>query len=305
MKTLLTGATGFIGQHILKQLLDDNHKVLCTMRKNSNITKLGESAKKCKWILTDTDDWTTKVEEFVPDAIIHGAWSGVDAANRDNWSVQVANLLFQQQLLDVAAKIGTQRFVGIGSQAEYGTFEGCIDEKFPANPNTAYGTTKLAAMELVKGFCEVKNINWYWFRLFSCFGEGETDNWLIPATIKNMQSGSSMDFTPGEQKYAYLYIGEVAKAIKNAAIMPQPAQNGVYNISSDRTISIKELLEMLRDQVNPNFQLNFGALPYRQGQSMLMQGDSTKLVKHIYKPCSENFENKLEQTLQYYIKKHD
>lgn len=302
MRVLLTGATGFIGQHTLNSLIETGYHILCTKRTSSNLEKLGEDANKCKFVNTDSENWIVEIEKFAPQVIINLAWSGVDAANRGNWSKQIENLLFQQQLLDIAAKVGTEKFIGIGSQAEYGTFNGCISENYPIAPNTAYGAVKVASMEILKSFCELNSIDWYWFRLFSCFGDGEADNWLIPATIKNMMNGGSMDFTPGEQRYAYLYIGEVAQTI--AKTVSTTAHSGVYNISSQNTLSIKDLLTKIQQRVNPKFKLNFGAMPYREGQAMWMQGDTVKLRSSIYTP-QEDFEQKLEQTIQHYIKRNE
>lgn len=303
MKVLLTGATGFIGQYVFKQAIERGFELLCTKRSSSDLSKLGSNATHCRWINTDHPEWIDGVEQFTPEIILHLAWGGVDAANRGNWSTQIENLSFQQQLLDIAVKVGVKKFITVGSQAEYGTFEGCVNENYPINPNSAYGATKVAAMTIVKSFCETNAVAWYWFRLFSCFGEGEADNWLIPSTIKNMLKGGSMDFTPGEQRYAYLYIGEVAAAL--LAATEKDAPSGVYNISADKTISIKELLTKIRDKVNPQFTLNFGALPYREGQTMLMQGDNNKLKQLLYAPDCNSFDDRLEQTIAYYSKKNE
>lgn len=300
MRVLLTGATGFVGKHTLRKLLETGTEVLCTRRKSSQVeAEYGQGA---QWIYTDSPHWKDEVRHFKPQVIVHCAWSGVDAANRGNWAAQVENVFLQQELLDLGAKCGTERYLSIGSQAEYGTFDGCVDETYPANPNTAYGATKLACMDIARSFCELNAMRWYWFRLFPCFGPGESDKWLIPSTIKNMMKGGEMDFTPGEQKYAYLYIGQVAAVI--AAATTAEAPNGIYNISSDQVVSIKELLTKIRDEVNKEFTLNFGALPYRVGQTMLMQGNIDKTRRFIYPIDGSGFDDQMRNTIASFVQKY-
>ena len=199
MRVLLTGATGFLGSHIAESLLDRGYKLLLSKRDSSDLWRCTSFKEKVSWINNDSVTFEKEVLDFKPEVIINAAWDGVAAANRDIWTVQVENLLQQQRLLDLAAKIGVQKFIGIRSQAEYGKFDGKIDETFPTNPNSAYGAVKLAAYNILRTFCEEHKIVWYWFRLFSCFGEREAENWLIPATIKNMLTKNNMDLTPGEQ----------------------------------------------------------------------------------------------------------
>jgi nucleoside-diphosphate-sugar epimerase len=111
-----------------------------------------------------------------------------------------------------------------------------------------------------------------------------------------------MDFTPGEQKLPYLYVGECAKAIK--AAITADGHSGVYNICSDNPLALKELVARIRDKVRPDFKLNFGAFPYRYGQSMYMEGDTTALRRNIYNIVTSDFEQRLSETIDYYIRKY-
>ncbi len=109
-----------------------------------------------------------------------------------------------------------------------------------------------------------------------------------------------MDLTPGEQRLAYMYVGEVARAICSP-ISVNKNLSGLYNISSDNPVSLKELVTYIRDMVAPSFKLNFGALPYRLGQCMYMVGDTTKLRQNLYVPDTVTFNEKLKETIEYYI----
>lgn len=300
MNIFITGATGFIGAYLARWLQSEGHSLLCLKRPTSNLELLGDTSYKVKW--TDTgSDWKTDVKSFRPEIIFNLAWDGVSANDRVIWSKQVANVLFQQDMLDIGAECGCRRFVGIGSQSEYGDFDHLIDETFPVHPKTAYAAAKVASLEIMKSFCELHEIEWFWFRLFPVFGPGESDNWLIPSLIKKILTSDSMDLTRGEQRLPYLYVEECAKSIGHAVYASE--ESGIYNVCADNPMPLRNLVESIRNYVNPSFILNFGALPYRFGQSMYMEGDTTKLRTKIYNLNTNDFEDRLHDTIEYYIRK--
>ena len=301
MRAFVTGGNGFVGSYLVKELVNAGHEVLCLKRPSSDLFRLGSYAGRVKWVNT-TDDWKSIAVAFKPDITYHLAWKGVAAAERVIWDMQVSNLSFQQELLDVVLSAGCKKYVGIGSQAEYGDFEDKIDESHPLNPKTAYSAAKVAALDIMRAFCEIHKIDWYWFRLFPLFGPYEADRWLIPSLIKNIFTQDSMDLTPGEQKLPYLYVGECARAI--AAAIHVEGRSGIYNICSDNPIPLKTLVTAIRDRIAPSFRLNFGTLPYRYGQSMYMEGDTTALRNNICSLNTADFRERLKETIDYYIEKY-
>lgn len=301
MKAFVTGASGFIGSYLVKHLVDDGHNVLCLKRPTSDLSNLDEYVSKVRWV-NNTDDWKAEFKSFAPDIVYNLAWNGVSSADRVIWEKQVSNVSLQQELLDLALEVGCRKFVGAGSQSEYGDFENKIAENYPVKPKTAYAAVKAASLTILKSFCEINNMDWYWFRLFPVFGPHETERWLIPSLIKNIFTQESMDLTPGEQRLAYLYVGECAKAIEMAIYAD--GKSGVYNVCSDNPTPLKTLVTKIRDRVNPSFKLNFGALPYRYGQCMYMEGDTQALKQNIYQLNTSDFDERLEETIDYYITKY-
>lgn len=301
MRVFLTGASGFIGSYLFRDLVNSGHEVLALKRATTNLYRIEDCKEKAIWI-DESYSFEEDLIAFKPDIIFHLAWKGVSANDRVDWVMQESNIQMLQTLLNIAAKCGTKKFVGVGSQAEYGAFESKIDESYAANPNSAYGAIKYACLTILKIYCELYGINWYWFRIFPCFGPTEDDNWLIPSLIKSICTQDHMDLTPGEQKLAYLYVVEVAHSIFSS-IDDNQSQSGVYNVCSDNPVPLKSLVTSIRDMVNPTFQLNFGVLQYRPGQCMYMEGDTTKLHNKLYKINTHTFNDNLKDTVEYYIKK--
>lgn len=301
-KVLVTGITGFLGSHIAENLINSNIQVIGLKRKNSNIWRCDDFKDKIQWIDIDEQGlYKKQLIECSFDTIVHAAWIGVESNERDNWIQQTKNIPFLVELLDVAKEVGVDKFIFLGSQAEYGNISGRITENQSAEALVAYGSVKLACLEILKTFCKINEIDWIWLRLFSLFGEKENENWLIPSLIQSMKIDSQKDFTLGKQKYAYLYVKDFAMIINRIIVLP--VQCGVYNISSNEIRTIKSLIEDIRNHINPDYILNFGRLPYRANQSMHIEGDITKISSQIGKIEFTDYSMALQDTLNYYLKK--
>jgi len=300
-KIFITGISGFLGSQIAKLLLNNGHKIIATKRSDSNLWRCEEFIQDIIWINTGEKNWDLKIIEFKPEIIIHSAWSGVSASERDNWEVQLSNINFTLTLLQVAKKCEVKKFIGFGSQAEYGNFSGIIDENYLLKPNSAYASSKIAVSQIINDFCSINCINWYWFRLFSFFGELESNNWFIPTLIDKILKEQKIDMTPGEQKYAYMYVEDLANLINK--IILTNVNSGIYNISSSNAISLVELTNKILGLIKPRTSnINFGALPYRENQSMHIQGLTLKIEQELGQKIIETrFDEALSRVVNYKI----
>lgn len=303
-RILITGISGFLGSQIAKQLISLGHKLIATKRPSSNLWRCEDYANKLTWINLNEANWQSKILEFHPEIIIHTAWSGVSAIDRDDWDIQFSNIEFALKLLQIAKQCKVKKFIGFGSQAEYGNFSGIVDENYPLNPTSAYGASKIAISQIIKNYCSINEINWYWCRLFSFFGEFESNNWFIPTLIDKILSIQKMDMTPGEQKYAYMYVGDLAKTISK--IVETDINSGIYNISSSKAISLLELTNKILEIIKPiESKINFGAIPYRANQSMHIQGSNLKLETELGEKIEElDFNDSLNKVIEYKLNKH-
>lgn len=301
-KVLITGITGFLGSHIAENLIANDIRVIGLKRKDSDIWRCAEFKDKIDWV--DIDDeglFANQLKKHSFDTIIHGAWIGVESDSRNSWIEQCKNVIFFVTILEIAKEIGVKKIIFLGSQSEYGLINNRVKEDFPVNAVNAYAATKLACLQIMESFCSVNDINWVWLRLFSLFGEKENLNWLIPSLVNSMVKDSEMDLTLGEQKYAYLYVKDYAEIMRK--IVTMEVKSGVYNISSNQARTIKSLIENIKEYINPEFILNFGALNYRDGQSMHIEGDIEKIISQIGKIEFSNFDSALQNTLNYYKNK--
>lgn len=301
INVVVTGGTGFIGAHVIESLLNNNIEVIALKRISSDCWRCKEF-KNIHWIDIDSGDceWKDKIISFNPDYLIHSAWIGVEANDRNDLELQVKNLNFLATLLELAKEAKIKKIICFGSQAEYGIINSKIKESAPVLPTSAYGSIKVAASEIVRSFSFLHNIDWIWLRLFSFYGEKENESWLIPSVIKKMFADSAMDFTRGEQKIAYLHIKDFGEIV--ALLLLKNVESGIYNVSANEAYPLKEIVEKICQRVNKDFKPNFGALDYRQNQPMHVEGDITKLLEQIGDFKFTSLDDGLESTIKYYLR---
>ena len=302
-KVFVTGITGFLGSNIAKYLVKSGHKIIATYRATSSRDNCISFLNQVEWILQTNDgSWIEEVVKFTPNIVIHAAWFGVDNTNRNDLAFQLSNIIFLKETLIIAQRSNSEKFIGLGSQAEYGLINGIVSEDCLLNPTSSYSRAKIICSEIVKHFCKFHKIDWYWLRLFSFYGEGESENWLIPSFIKKILLGEEIDLTPGEQKYSYLYALDLGVAVN--FIIAKKGLSGIYNISSNNLISIKELLLTIKGKINNLTILNFGKIPYRENQSMRIQGDCSKFISEFGDFEVSEFDQSINNTIEYFKAKY-
>jgi nucleoside-diphosphate-sugar epimerase len=273
VKLLVTGAGGFVGAAVVRRALAVGHDVVATGRSATPTRLVGTAASYHAVDLSDYAAVDAMVDVERPDIIIHSAWEGVSGAARAS-DIQMLNVHHANHLVDAAIRNGACKFVGIGSQAEYGRYDRLIREDDLPNPSMIYGVAKLAAYHFGRQRAADAGLNFAWLRLFSPYGPGDNGNWLIPSLIAQMAAGVAPKMTAGAQKWDYLFIDDCADAILAASVSDA---TGVFNLCSGEATRVHDIAEAIRDQVAPRLDLTFGEIPYGPAQIMHLQGDRSHL----------------------------
>ena len=263
MKIFVSGATGYLGYHFVKVAINQGHEVLCLRRPTSRSLFDSEIENKVKWVFND-EELKSAVIDFQPDVLFHAAWGGVRGADRNNIEIQKENLVMSHNLFTLYPY---KQIIAIGSQAEYGYYNDIISEDHPLNPTMEYAKAKIQCCKDLQHYCEQNNIELQWIRIFTVFGEKQTGGLIKLAIEKCLNGEESFDTTPGEQKYSYLYAEDFGKAICN--MLGSKGKSGKYNLSQPKCVkSNKEILKKLKKLTKSDIHLNFGAMPYPEGQIM-------------------------------------
>ena len=299
---LLTGITGFLGSHIA-EYLSANYFIIGVIRSSSDLSRYNE-IKNTNIRLVNIDDPEYKkiIQEFQPNVIIHCAWSGVSASDRDEWETQIQNISYTYELLKLSESLKIKRFICLGSQAEYGVFDGRVDEQHECKPTSAYGASKMATLNIVETYCNQNQIPWYWLRIFPMYGTREALNWFIPSVIKTALENGNMDLTSCEQRYGYLYVTEFCRALEKIII--SDSFPGVYNLASDKSIQLRSIVELIINKTQTKGIFKFGTLPYRKNQVMHMEGNSEKYFRTFNFIPNQDFETNIEKVIKYYRLKY-
>jgi nucleoside-diphosphate-sugar epimerase len=299
-RVLLTGATGFIGSHLAEAVLAAGYELVALRRTSSDLRRLVDVQTQVKWVNSDDADWKAQLLAYQPEIFIHAAWLGVSAGQRDDWPSQLTNLDFTLQLLELLAQGPLQQVIALGSQAEYGVFEGRVDEDHELRPNSAYGAVKLATLQVVRTFCETRGLAWYWLRVFAVFGPREDQHWFVSHVITSLLAAEKpLEMTPGEQRYDYSYVRDLAVAVCQV-LQAELKQSGVYNLAANSATSLRDIVKATQEIIGSQAKVRFGAVPYRDGQVMHMEGNSNQFERVFGPIIRTPLSDALAETIAYW-----
>jgi UDP-glucose 4-epimerase len=299
MRIFVTGATGFLGAHLVADLVAHGHDVAILLRHAANPWRIAGSLSRLTIIAGDferIDELRRPLTAFQPEAVAHLAWRGVGNTDR-NSPIQAHNIPDTLDLAALGIEAGASVFVGAGSQAEYGPYSRSIRTSDVPRPTTLYGQAKLAAGAMTGEFFAERGARFAWLRIFSTYGPMDSPQWLIPTMIRTLREGKRMPLTLCEQRWGFLHARDAASAFR--LVLTQQRAEGVFNLGSSEAPPLYETVTALRDLVNPNAELGFGDIPYRRDQVMILQADTEPLTALGWRPQIKLLEG-LSETVTWY-----
>ena len=280
MKILVTGATGFLGRHLINVLLKNKSYKIIASSRNINEAKKFNWFNKVKYIEHDINNNIDEDLHYYfekPDKLIHLAW---DKVNDVQDLTHVEQQLFNQfNFIKNFIDGGLRELIVAGSCFEYGMLEGCLKEDFEVSPVNSYGIAKNKLRIFVEKLKKNYNFNYKWIRIFYVYGDGQSKTSLfyqLDRAIKNKNKQFNM--SGGEQLRDYLSIEEVTKYL--CLIVEQNIfVDKVINCCSGKPITVKNLVKKYLKTKDYELELNLGYYPYREFEPMSFWGDRTYLDK--------------------------
>ena len=278
MRIFITGGTGFLGSYAVDAFLKDDHDVAVLVRPETDPWRIASRLKDVKVISGALDNpgfFSNDLTLFRPDTVLNIAWTGVNGRTHDD-PAQRENLSRALTLLEVSAKAGAKNFIGLGSHAEYGLCKNTVSEDQPTLPVSEYGKSKLKALGLTKDLCAQYDMRFAWVRLFACYGPRDREFWLMSYVIKTLFRHEEPELTEGKQLWDYLYVADAADAL--LAVANSPDARGVFNLGSGSAVTVRSVVETIRDQINPALPLGFGKRSIPADLVMCLEADISKLT---------------------------
>lgn len=257
-RVLVTGATSMIGIALIEECLRNEVEVYALVRPHSfNIKRLPKS----KSIHLIEADLASLEEIELPgasiDVLYHMGWAYTSKTTRINPMLQEYNIRYTLSAVELAKKLGCKKFVGAGSQAEYGRKNDImINEETPVSPEIAYGVAKYAAGRLSMLLCQTYDIEWVWGRIFSVYGPYDNQETMLRYAISELLQGHKPVFTAATQMWDYLYSEDAGRAFYGLG--EKKGIDGTYCVASGFSQPLKNYILEMRDMINPELELEFG-----------------------------------------------
>ena len=279
---IVTGATSMIGAALIQALSEHQgaERIYAVVRKGcSKLERLPKDSR-IMVVACDIDEYEQlpKLISTPCDVFFHFAWKATGGREVRNTAIaqQEQNIRFALDALAAAKKLGCTKFVGAGSQAEFGPLDlPKISPDSPTDPVEAYGVAKLAAGKLVRMQAKLWDMDCLWVRIFSIYGKFDSPHTLVASTLHKLLNGELTAFTAAEQRWDYLNEKDAGEAFY--LIGENAVGNKVYCLGSGHARPLKSYIEEMRDMVAPNAVLGFGKLSYPAHPVMNLCADITSL----------------------------
>lgn len=284
MKVFLTGASGFIGSHVARALLENGHHVAALVMPDDPMPRLQNlltSLEIVQGSLAETTVLKEFIDSYCPEACIHLAWYAepgkyLDAAQNLqslSESLSLFNILIGAQCRQIAAA---------GTCFEYDTNFGYLHEDTPTSPASLYAATKLSCWLIGHQLADRNGISFAWGRIFYPYGPREDERRLVPAAIKALKQGLPFPASTGDQIRDYIHVADVASAF---CILIDKMADGIFNISTGTPISVGTVLKTIGRVMNRPGLIQLDALPARAWEPPFICGDNTRLKSLGWKPA--------------------
>ncbi|EHI61353.1 NAD-dependent epimerase/dehydratase family protein [Hungatella hathewayi] len=274
MKILVTGANGYLGIGIVKNLLDDGHTVIATDL-NTNMSDNRATLIDCN--LFDIEDPYHFFNQ--PDVILHLAWQDGFIHNSDR---HIENIPLHYKFLKNIFNSNIKRVAIMGSMHEVGFYEGSIDENSPCNPMSLYGIAKNTVRLQAQYLSQIYNKKIQWLRGYYIVGNTSYGCSVFSKIVQATNEGKkTFPFTRGMNQFDFLDYDEFCRQV--TFTIEQDEINGIINICSGHPEKLADRVERFIKDNGFDIKLQYGVFPDRPYDSKAVWGNNYKISEILQK----------------------
>lgn len=261
-KAIVTGANGFVGTAVCKELSAQGVEVIAIIRNEEENILAIENLPLLRIVYADLADFKSLNEKIMDrdvDVLYHFAWVGSAGPFRGDADVQMRNVQYTCDTVKACAVMGCKRFVFASSIMEY-EIEATMATEVTPDINTLYCSAKVAADYMARTIAGSLGVDYIRAVISNIYGPGELSPRLVNTSIRKMLNGEHCAFSAGEQLYDFIYVTDAAKTF--ASIGEKGKANKTYYIGSQEPKQLKMFLKELRDCVDPSIEIGLGEIPF-------------------------------------------
>ena len=255
MRVLLTGATGFVGSHVLPLL--EGHEVVCCSRDPARLpARSGMQAISAD--LKTEGDWVRVIAEFRPEWCFHLAWEGLPDYSLERCR---ANLDASIRLLRCVAQSGVRRVVVAGSCFEYGAVSGAVSEDRTPIESSIFAATKRALLTVLDSVARQSSFEYRWARIFFVYGPRQRQTSLIPHIRAACRAGRAPEVREPAAMQDFVHVEDVAAGL--LALAESGGPSGIFNLGTGQAASVAHVANLVAQYYGR--EPFFGSLPAGSG----------------------------------------
>ena len=250
MKLLITGASGFIGQHLVKKLIEQGHTIFAISR-SADLQYVSNNTDNLIYFKSSLElenRTLERIKDFEPEILIHLAWEKIPDFSFETSFENLRNHIhFFRNIFTITS---LKKIIVTGSCWEYNKKLGVCTESDICISDNFFTWAKNSLRDFLQFECLQKNINFIWSRIFYVYGPEQRIESLIPSVIESIRNGLMPELKTPSNANDFIYVDDVAEGLLQFAI--NDISSGIYNLGSGKSMPVIDVVSSIENSLNGN-----------------------------------------------------